>query len=240
MREGERSGQEQYLGSPDSRSAGRRYDRLASIYDAIQLLPERGLRAWREHLWAHVKGPRVLEVGVGTGLNMPYYPPGVEVVGIDVSARMLERARRRAEALGLEVQLCLMDVQHLRFPDDSFDSAVATCVFCSVPDAVRGLREVARVVKPRGKVLFLEHVRARNPLLGAAMDVLDPLVSRVGPHISRRTVENIRHAGLEIEREEDLDRLGIMKLVIARVASGRGSSPPDAQAPRRLPVGKEG
>jgi ubiquinone/menaquinone biosynthesis C-methylase UbiE len=198
----------------------RRYDRIAPIYDLMEMLPEQQFRTWREKLWAQVPEGRVLEVGVGTGKNFPYHPPGVEVAGIDISQRMLQRAQQRAEELGRTLELHQMDAQRLDFPDDSFDAAVATFVFCSVPDAVQGLRELGRVVKPEGRILLLEHVRINEPeVIGRLMDLVDPLVLRLmGPHINRRTEQNVRRAGLQVERVEALAPLDLVKLIVARPA----------------------
>lgn len=191
-----------------------RYDRTARFYD-LQTWPMEllMLERHRRRLTALVRGPRVLEVGVGTGRNLSLYRPDVHVDGIDFSPRMLARARRRP--LGPNITLHQMDAQAMVFDDASFDTVVATCVFCSVPDPVLGLREVRRVLRRDGQALMLEHVRPGARWLGALFDRLDPFVSRRGPHINRRTIENIRAAGLAIEREENVFS-DFVKLIVAR------------------------
>lgn len=196
-----------------------RYDRIAPIYDVMETMAEWRYTDWRERVWSLIEGPEVLEVGVGTGKNLPYHPPDVRVTGIDLSAKMLARARRKARAGGYDVELRQMDAQDLDFADDIFDSAAATFVFCSVPDPVQGLREMNRVVEPGGRIVLLEHVRSDIPILGALMDIFDPVTARLmGPHINRRTVENVRDAGIQIERVDDLGAGDIFKLIVARAA----------------------
>jgi ubiquinone/menaquinone biosynthesis C-methylase UbiE len=184
----------------------KRYDRLARFYDFLEAPVERlRFAAWRRKLRDRITGERALEVGVGTGKNLPYYPRDVKMTAIDLSPRMLERAQEKASALGLEVDLGEMDVQNLAFPDRSFDTVFATFVFCSVPDPVTGLQELRRVCKTDGRLLLLEHMRPGNAPLGFLFDILNPMVVRMmGANINRRTMENIQKAGWKIRSEERL------------------------------------
>ncbi len=193
----------------------RRYDRIAPVYEWLEAPMEAlALGRWRRALLARVQGPRVLEAGVGTGKNLPLYPPGVVLTAVDLSPRML--ARSWGKPGPGTVHRCVMDVERLALRDGVFDEAVATFLFCSVADPVRGLREVARVLRPSGRILLLEHVRPAGRVLGSLFDGLDPLVVRaMGPHINRDTVANVRAAGLTVETEEDLFR-DIVKLLICR------------------------
>ena len=196
----------------------RRYNRSARTYDLMQALNERvAFGRLRAALWekAPARGD-LLEIGVGTGVNFAHYPAGVRATAIDISDRMLEKARARAEREDVDVDLRLMDAQHLAFPDASFDTVFATCVFCSVPDPVAGLREARRVLRPGGRLLLLEHVRSACPVGGRVMDLLNPAVVRVaGANINRRTLENVRAAGFD-RLDVSSHMLGIVKLIEAR------------------------
>lgn len=201
-----------------ARTTQRRYDRIASVYDTAEAPIERLFYAsWRRRLWSDIEGPDILEVGVGTGKNMPHYPTGARVVAIDLSRRMLSRAEERAETLHLDVDLRQMDVQDLTFPSNSFDAVVGSFVFCSVPDPILGLREVARVCKPKGEVRLLEHMQARNRVLRLMMDIVNPIAVRMwGANVNRATVQNVESAGLEVIHVEDLTLQGIFRLIVAR------------------------
>ena len=193
-----------------------RYNRIAPLYNFIEAIPELVFKPWRKMLLAKVKG-KILEIGVGTGKNFPHYPSGACVTGIDIADRMLVIARKKASKLGLPFDLSEGDVQSLHFPDNSFDTAVATFVFCSVPDPVQGLRELRRVVKPSGRILLLEHVRIDKPIIGWLMDRLNPLVVRImGANINRRTIENVKKAGLRIESVEHLGLMKMVKMISAK------------------------
>jgi len=180
-------------------SVRRKYNRVALIYDLMEAPMEiKSLDKYRKMVWQQVQG-RTLEVGVGTGKNFPYYPDTAKVTAIDLSDRMLERAKRRKEKLKVDVDLHLMDAQNMQFADNSFDTVVTTCVFCTVPDPVLGLKEIARVCKPDGQVLMLEHVRSCKPIIGAMMDLMNPIVRGIiGTNINRDTIKNIERAGSEV------------------------------------------
>lgn len=195
----------------------RRYNRIALVYDLMEGLVERSRYSkWRELLWSKVGGVNILEVGVGTGRNFPCYPAHAEITAIDFSEKMLSRAMARAEKQNVKVNLKQMDVQNLEFADNTFDTVVATFVFCSVPDPIKGLMEIKRVCKPGGKVLLLEHVLSTNPILIWLMNLANPAVVRImGPNINRKTIINVSKSGLEVEKVIDL-AAGIFKLIEAR------------------------
>ena len=203
--------------SKHTEAARKRYNRIAPVYDLMEGLVERSRYSkWRELLWSKVEGNSILEVGVGTGKNFPYYPAHAEITAIDFSEKMLSRAMMRADKQKVKVNLQQMDVQNLEFADNTFDTVVATFVFCSVPDPVKGLREIERVCKPGGKAVLLEHVLSANRLLGVIMNLLNPLVLRLmGPNINRKTVDNVANSGLRVEKVTDL-AAGIFKLIEAR------------------------
>jgi ubiquinone/menaquinone biosynthesis C-methylase UbiE len=160
-----------------------------------------GLARAREWIFAHLPQGTVLEVGAGTGKNLARYPAGAVVVATDLSPGMLGRAVAKSRQTRARARFVVTDAEDLAFRDGSFDAVVATCVFCSVPDPVRGLREVQRVLRPGGTAVFLEHMRPGG-FRGRLFDLLDPIASRLmGPHINRQTLDNLRTAGLEVREE---------------------------------------
>lgn len=194
-----------------------RYDRVAPVYDLMNLCSEFIFHRWRQWLWQQApRRGRILEIGIGTGKNIPFHPRDAEVIGVDLSPKMLARAEQRKRKLGANTELVVGDAQALDLPDDSIDAAVATFVFCSVPDAVLGLRELRRVLRPGGRVYLLEHMRATNERIGRLMDLINPLVVRtLGFNINRRTLENLERAGWEIEATRDVGLGSIFKIIVA-------------------------
>ncbi len=171
-----------------------RYDRLAPFYDALEGVLE-GLffKKWRQTIWRQAKGPDILEVGVGTGKNFPFYPANARLTAIDFSPKMLERAKNKKQRNNIAVDLDLQDVESLPYADNSFDTIVATFVFCSVPHPKKGLQELYRVLKPGGQVLLLEHVLSSNPTMAMMMNLTNPLIRAIfGANINRQTVKNVQ------------------------------------------------
>jgi phosphatidylethanolamine/phosphatidyl-N-methylethanolamine N-methyltransferase len=157
------------------------YERLAGVYDLVYgppLQPGRHVALKRMDIQP---GDRILEVGVGTGLNALLYPKDCSVVGVDLSAGMLARAQERIERAGKHnVTLAQMDAKHLAFPDDSFDIVYAPYLVSVVPDPVAVVREMRRVCRPGGKLLILNHFKSSNPLLALAERAVSPLTVHIG------------------------------------------------------------
>lgn len=139
----------------------RQYDDFAGRYDSMlghRVLERLHLGRCRRRLLAHAEGA-VLEVGAGTGLNLEYYPPECGLTAVDLSPAMLRLAQERAEALDRDVAFAVMDAESLDFPDASFDTVTSSLSTCTFPDSIQALREMARVCKPGGRILLLEHGR---------------------------------------------------------------------------------
>lgn len=196
---------------------GRTFDRIASPYDRGMAPLERlWLARLRARLVPHAQG-NVLEIGVGTGANLPYYQPSTCVTAIDESPDMLAVAARRAASLGNCASLGQMDVEALAFPDGAFDSVVASLVFCSVVDQSRALGELRRVLRyPGGRLLLLEHMRPHARPLAWLADLLNiPWYAFNGRcHINRETQLSVARAGFELEQVESVLG-GLVRLMIA-------------------------
>jgi ubiquinone/menaquinone biosynthesis C-methylase UbiE len=177
------------------------YQRIAPLYDLLDLPFEHGrYRAIRPLLFSGLSG-RILDAGVGTGRNMPFYPPAAEMVGIDLSPAMLARAERRRSKHGVKVELRPGDVTRLEFPDASFDAVVATFLFCVLPEAQQepALAELGRVVKPGGEIRLLEYVRPTGAVRQIVARLWEPWMRfAYGAGFDRRTEEHVPKAGLEV------------------------------------------
>ena len=206
----------------------KKYDRAAARYDYFEFPMEvLAFSRWRRLLFGELERfikaedkeseRLILEVGIGTGKNMPYYGTG-DYIGMDISRKMLEKARDRMERTGRSMDLIQCDAELLPFRDGIFDAIISTYVFCSVENPVRGLKELHRVLKPGGRVFFLEHMRCESEIGGKILDALNTLARSFGPEINRRTVENIKKAGFRIVEERWL-MTSVFRFVVAEKIS---------------------
>jgi ubiquinone/menaquinone biosynthesis C-methylase UbiE len=195
-----------------------RYQRIARFYDLLDYPFEHGrYRHIRPLLFEGMAG-RILDTGVGTGRNMPFYPQGAEVVGIDASLAMLARAERRLAELGATAELRQMDVTRLDFPDASFDGAVASFLFCVLPEELQvpALKELGRVVKPGGLIRMMEYVRPQGAVRRVVARMWEPWMAwAYGAGFDRRTEEHVPEAGLELAASRFVVD-DLIKLITAR------------------------
>jgi ubiquinone/menaquinone biosynthesis C-methylase UbiE len=195
-----------------------RYERIAPFYDLLDLPFEYGrYRRIRPLLFAGLSG-RLLDAGVGTGRNFPFYPPGAKVVGIDLSPAMLARAGRRRRSAAANIELRQMDVTRLDFPDRAFDAAVATFLFCTLPDALQvpALRELGRVVKRGGIIRLLEYTRPSGGFRRALTKFWEPWAAwAYGASFDRNTERHVPKAGLELKQSRFVSD-ELIKLITAR------------------------
>ncbi len=192
----------------------KRYNRYSYVYDFFELLPEKLIFAKHRKRIIPLLNGKILEVGVGTGKNLPYYNNEADVTAIDFSPKMLNRAKFKLKKLGKKnITLREANVEQLPFSDNTFDFVVATCVFCSVPNPIQGFNEIKRVLKGNGKAIFLEHVRSENKIIGKLQDILNPLsVGIFGFNVNRRTKENITRSDLSLIQDEKINHEDILRL----------------------------
>lgn len=194
----------------------RAWDKQAGRYD-------RQIGWWERHLfgednraWAagHARGD-VLEVAIGTGLNLPLYGPDLKVTGLDLSPAMLDVARDRAAELGSDVELREGDAHHLPFPDASFDSVVCTFSLCNIPDQRQAVSEMRRVLRPGGRLILVDHVRSSSKPLYWIQRAVEVLSVRIdGDHMTRRPADVVDDLGFE-SIERDRFRMGILERLVA-------------------------
>jgi ubiquinone/menaquinone biosynthesis C-methylase UbiE len=194
------------------------YDRDPAGYHRGSVVTERLLARWRQKVGETVTG-RLLDIGFGTGLSLPHYPPSIAVVGVDASMGMLRFARHEASERGRAVQLVQVDAEHLAFPDQSFDSVAFNLCLCTIPNPARALQEALRVARSGAPMVFLEHVRSHLLPIALLQDTFSPvLVALEQDHVNRRTAETVRQAGVEVI---SIDRwlLGFFNLIVGRAPS---------------------
>lgn len=202
------------------------FDRpLAAVYDRLGANQE---RRWmgdaRRRLLADLKGD-VIEIGAGTGANFQYYPPQARVTAIEPSHNFSKRAENKLAGSPATVELKQADARRLPFDDDSFDAAVATLVFCTIPDPLAALAEVHRVTKPGVPLLLKEHVRAKTSVKRFILNLWGPChkILFVGCRLNRDTEANVRSAGFQVEEVRQLAlEMGMVPVILIRATNGAG------------------
>ncbi len=187
---------------PESRETARQrevWEAAADDYDHVMSRFERAFVGdAREWIGARAQG-RVLEVAVGTGRSLPFYPTGVQLVGVDLSPRMLAQTRARAAELGIPIELHEGDAERLPFPDGSFDTVVSELALCSIPRPDAAIAEFARVLVPGGTLLLLDHVSSTWPPVFALQWLVERITIRAaGEHFTRRQLPLVERAGLRV------------------------------------------
>ena len=179
----------------------------------------------KQELFGNMQG-NILFLALGTGLDIVAFPPRQDITAIDISPKMVEQAQKRIADYDGDINAQVMDVHELSFADAEFDQIFTSCTFCSVPNPVEGLRALRRVLKPGGELFMFEHTGSKYFPLSFMMKLMSQLTERIGPSMSRSTVENVRKAGFEIV-EVDHVYLDVVKIIKAR-------------APAALPVSNPG
>ncbi|MDA8235296.1 MAG: methyltransferase domain-containing protein [Clostridia bacterium] len=174
------------------------------LYDTLmEPLERKKFREIRKNLLQNVEG-KVLEIGSGTGFNFPFYQQAQKVIAIEPEPLMRDQSLPRATKANVPIEVILADAEELPFPADTFDAVVGTLVLCTIPNPSKALKEIRRVCKPEGQVLFFEHVRLNHPVLGRLQDLLTPIWKHLcdGCHLNRNTLELIRQAGFKVVHVE--------------------------------------
>lgn len=200
----------------ETERARRHWRRHAPHYDASITIFEKVLfGGGRKWACSQATG-HVLELAAGTGRNLPHYPVDVQLTVTDFSAEMLAFAGERASAARPDADVRLADAQALDFPEERFDTVVCTLGLCSIPDDARAVAEAARVLRPGGRLVLVEHVASPNRAVRAIQRLLDlPSTRFCADHLVREPLHHVRSAGLEVERLER-SKLGIVERLVAR------------------------
>ncbi len=191
-----------------------KWDKLAPKFDTMAGKgAEERWQPFKEALFRNMDG-KILFLALGTGLDIPFFPPGKDITAIDISPKMIEQAQERIADYDGRIEASVMDVHEMTFAPDSFDQIFTSCTFCSVPNPVEGLKALYRVLKPGGKLFMFEHTGSRFYPFKPMMHLMTALTSWIGPEMNRTTVANVKAAGFKVT-EVDNVFLDVVKTIKA-------------------------
>ncbi|MHA2225062.1 MAG: class I SAM-dependent methyltransferase [Candidatus Hodarchaeales archaeon] len=196
----------------------KRYDWYSRFYDKFEApMEQMAFKPLRKKVIGSLYG-QILEVGVGSGKNLPYYRSSARVIGIDISPQMLKKVREKNSTFhGESLELKRMNAEQLMLKDATFDIVVCTFVLCSVPNPIQAIQEMFRVLKPNGRLILLEHVLSEMPLLAFLQKVFNPFTRGIfGYNIDRDTVKNIKRVKGVIVNDQNLTKTDILKFIVCR------------------------
>ena len=171
---------------------------MARSYDFMTGFgPDKRWGPYKNELFSPMEG-KILFLALGTGLDIPFFPPGQDITAIDISPKMLEAASERVAAYPGKLQALEMDVHDLTFDDGTFDQVYTSCTFCSVPNPIEGLRSLFRVMKPGADLRMFEHTGSAYFPFKQMFNLINPLSSINGPNVNRPTIANVEAAGFVI------------------------------------------
>ncbi len=193
--------------------AQEKWDQASGNFDLFSRGAERRWEGAKRASWSHLHG-RVLFLAMGTGLEIPLLPEGLELTGLDISWGMLRQAKPRTATYDGGIDLLQADAVQLALRDDTFDCIATSCTFCSVPDPVAGLRELRRVLKPGGELRMFEHTGSRWFPFNLMLHAMTPISRKFGPEMNRDTVSNVRKAGFRLKSVENV-YLDVVRIIVA-------------------------
>ncbi|MEH6549514.1 MAG: class I SAM-dependent methyltransferase [Pseudomonadales bacterium] len=197
-----------------------KWDKAALSFDAMTGIgPERRWAPAKKELFANMQTGKILFLAAGTGQDFRFFPPGHDIIAIDISSEMLKRAAPRAQVYEGNIQLLETDVHDLPFAEDEFDQIFTSCTFCSVPEPIKGLAALHKILKPGGEIFMFEHTGSRVFPFNMMLNLMTPLSSRFGPEMNRDTVTNVEKAGFTLSSVNNI-YLDVVKTICARKAGG--------------------
>ena len=193
----------------------KKWDRAAANFDLMAGYgPEKRWEPFKRKFFSRMGDEKILFLAVGTGLDIPFFPKGKSIIGLDISNRMLEKARPRADAYPGKIELHEMDVHDMSFAEGEFDQVFTSCTFCSVPNPIEGLAALRAVMKPGAELHMFEHTGSHYFPFNIMMNLMTPLSRRFGPEMNRNTVDNVKAAGFTL-REVHHVYLDVVKTIHA-------------------------